>query len=943
MSSNKEVWKNHGFSADQLQFYLDKTDDNNVQRAIEIYDRDIARVRNGTNNHADYDITQYILSQNSNDVDQAIEYVNSHYQQHLLAETLTNNIQLQAHIEPRSKLVKRDKQDVSTHSSDYTKRDKKQQKNIKSKLSPQPKVIDGDSEQPIVIDVDSVQETAQSKRKKAKDAKIREFLKVYSECPPEIARYYCENYFQLKTSMIEYKKALDLLYVPKKLILPDTDPPRLDRNQSDDAVYGTIEDDQTPAANPNNVIAKVTPDAQGNGIPSFFPSDPDTTPKKISHRSKSLPPAKRDSKNDPSLQENIPETIEDKSSGPPPDDNVLYNFVTARMLDEDIDDDNIRLVTSWTKTRKKNSRRSSKKKERICIKNHHLLDGKVTLSMLKKYLCYLDSLAFTDGNEFIDFMSEVKERSSKDLYEVHPRCPQELRKGVELYFKDLERMFDRDQLATDPLYQYWLAVSKLCRFPFAHLIGNIACRKKKQNDATVEEMTKEMTAFIDDMCTAKKDSTTGELKQSRNDMNNVRFMTEERFFDDDPNMKQLKAVKAVLQNDKWNIEIEKELPELVYWIAKSMKVDRDDKNFLKLNELLKWSGPNHRLKGRLVVIQRASFHQLVEGIKNLMGFENKALLEEAIHEGDKHGQKEASKEQLGIEEEYLVVDKNRILESDNQSSLRFDYRKKLNRRDKKSPISKDVLVQVVHAKQSFHEVKETLKQFKSCSLEEVPTEKLESVRSARSWDEYHHRLDISSLREMKLQEGRIIFHMNQFLAMFEKLKAFKEEYKHTDVRQLRDSTPDTIALSRWCKKHRRIYYKLTIGKKPHDGDFVLTPEKFILLDSIGFNWDSSRIQEDVNLEKYRTEVETNFNFKRWLTTYTNLKNFLEVNGRYPLPSEKGSEEEALTKWIYNQKHAYHNQDNGKTQNVMSQNRILRLTKLSQWNFGVHAMASNRRK
>ena len=74
---------------------------------------------------------------------------------------------------------------------------------------------------------------------------------------------------QLKTSLIEYKKARDKEYGTRKLILP----PRLNRNESDDAVYGTIEDDQKPAANPNNVIAKVTPDAQVNDTPRFFSTD----------------------------------------------------------------------------------------------------------------------------------------------------------------------------------------------------------------------------------------------------------------------------------------------------------------------------------------------------------------------------------------------------------------------------------------------------------------------------------------------------------------------------------------------------------------------------------------------------------------------------------------------------------------------------------------------
>ena len=197
----------------------------------------------------------------------------------------------------------------------------------------------------------------------------------------------------------------------------------MNRNESDDAVYGRIDDDQKPAANPNNVIAKVTPDAQVNDTPRFFSSDPVTTTKKVSHRSKSLPPAKRDSNNDPS-QENIPETVEDKSWESPPDDNVLYNFVTTRMLEEDRDDDNVWLVTK-TRIGKKNNRKNRKKKERICIKNHHILDGKVTKTMLKKYLQLLDSDAFTDGNDFIEFMAQVKERSGKDLYQVDPDCPEE--------------------------------------------------------------------------------------------------------------------------------------------------------------------------------------------------------------------------------------------------------------------------------------------------------------------------------------------------------------------------------------------------------------------------------------------------------------------------------------------------------------------------------------
>lgn len=259
-------------------------------------------------------------------------------------------------------------------------------------------------------------------------------------------------------------------------------------------------------------------------------------------------------------------------------------------------------------------------------------------------------------------------------------------------------------------------------------------------------------------------------------------------------------------------------------------------------------------------------------------------------------------------------------------------------------------MQVVHAKQSFHEVKETLKQFKSCSLDEVSAEKLESVRSARSWDKYHHRLDISTLREMKRQGSYKIYRMEQFFVMFKKLKAFEQEHKHTKVRELRDSTPDVIALCGFCDRYRRIYHRLTNGKKSSYQECVLTPEKFLLLDSIGFNWDGSTIQEDINIKTFPEEDETKAYFKSWMKRYTNLKNFVGVNGRYPLPSEKGSEEEALNKWMKKQKHYYHNQFNdrstyvnGRSKSVISQNRILKLMELPQWKFGVHAMARNRGK
>ena len=321
-----------------------------------------------------------------------------------------------------------------------------------------------------------------------------------------------------------------------------------------------------------------------------------------------------------------------------------------------------------------------------------------------------------------------------------------------------------------------------------------------------------------------------------------------------------------------------------------------------------------------------------------MGFANKALLEEAIHEGDRHGQKEANEEQLGIEEEYLLVDDIRILEPENQISLRFDHQNELNRRDTESLVSKDVLVEAVHAKQSFHEVKQTLKKFKSCSLENVPAEKLESVRSARSWDEYHHRLDISNLREMKLGEKLKKIKMNKFMAMFEKLKAFKEEYRHTNVRRLQTSTPDVIALCHWCVRYRSVYHQLTNGIKPPFDGVLLTPEKFILLESIDFNWDST-VQDNVNLKKYQTEDESRYYFKKWLKTYTNLKNFLEVNGRYPYQaSEEGTEEHFLNRWMKRQKHAYNHQ--GTTRVIMTQNRILKLMELSQWKFGIHAMEQN---
>lgn len=88
-------------------------------------------------------------------------------------------------------------------------------------------------------------------------------------------------------------------------------------------------------------------------------------------------------------------------------------------------------------------------------------------------------------------------------------------------------------------------------------------------------------------------------------------------------------------------------------------------------------------------------------------------------------------------------------------------------------------------------------------------------------------------------------------------------------------------------------------------------------------------QRDNNIKKFPEEDESRAYFKNWLVRYTHLKNFLKVNNRYPSFSEKGTEERSLHQWVQLQKRAYNNQGSKTT---MTENRILKLMELPQWNF-----------
>ena len=133
-----------------------------------------------------------------------------------------------------------------------------------------------------------------------------------------------------------------------------------------------------------------------------------------------------------------------------------------------------------------------------------------------------------------------------------------------------------------------------------------------------------------------------------------------------------------------------------------------------------------------------------------------------------------------------------------------------------------------------------------------------------------------------------------------------------------------------------IHYRLTKKRnyRLHKGN------ESAKMSSDFINWYKNRNPRDKNVKTFPTEDETKAYFKNWLITYTHLKNFLEVNDRYPYNSEKGTEEESLKKWVGKQKHAYNNQG---SKNVMTENRIRKLMELPQWNFEVHAMYRRRSK
>lgn len=63
------------------------------------------------------------------------------------------------------------------------------------------------------------------------------------------------------------------------------------------------------------------------------------------------------------------------------------------------------------------------------------------------------------------------------------------------------------------------------------------CKENYEDKAPIDDMTNEMTAFINDMCIAKK-LPSGQLQLSRQDTNNMRFITR-NFNDQTKDMLQL--------------------------------------------------------------------------------------------------------------------------------------------------------------------------------------------------------------------------------------------------------------------------------------------------------------------------------------------------------------------------------------------------------------------
>lgn len=175
--------------------------------------------------------------------------------------------------------------------------------------------------------------------------------------------------------------------------------------------------------------------------------------------------------------------------------------------------------------------KKKKKRKRVVIKIKDLLDNKVTDKKIMKHLKYLESIQYTDGDYFIEFIKSVKKKIDNgtyqdfinDDYKAGVYFSRKEHKQVCLFFEILEKVFSKDQLVNEELYQYWMAVSKFCSFPFAELISIIESVEKKGDQAGYNDVKHFINLFCDHMSAST--IVYGKKKCTQNDMRNKLFIS----------------------------------------------------------------------------------------------------------------------------------------------------------------------------------------------------------------------------------------------------------------------------------------------------------------------------------------------------------------------------------------------------------------------------------
>jgi len=151
-------------------------------------------------------------------------------------------------------------------------------------------------------------------------------------------------------------------------------------------------------------------------------------------------------------------------------------------------------------------------------------------------------------------------------------------------------------------------------------------------------------------------------------------------------------------------------------------------------------------------------------------------------------------------------------------------------------------------------------------------------------------------REAKLNELGFIWNIyeNNWMKRYRELQIFIRNHGHTNV-------PFEYAgnkqLATWVSEQRYHYKKFTDGRRKSS----MTPKRFKLLDSLGFEWDVFEA--------------------RWMQKYQELEEFVRINGKGSLPTYQ--QNATLRRWIKHQRVLYRKKhDEGESNSLTDKREAL---------------------